>query len=221
MQVQVFTEDHRESTVRGVAEAARVFRDRNPSDKVRLRLASGGIAVQAATSEVLEAAEMPMLLWPLAAIAVLALLAWRDWRGALACSAPPALATLSGYALMAAAGIGVTTATLPILALAIGIGSTFSFYLWDNLYRNLAHCADFAQAWRQAVQRVGAGVSCMALALALSASIWWFSAIAAQAEAGRLLTLLIPIHGVLALTLLPAIACLLGAGPSRRERGNA
>ncbi len=217
MQVQVFTDDHRGETVRSVTAAAREFRDQNPSKKVRLRLASGGIAVQAATNEVLAAAEKPMLLWPLAAIVILALVAWRDWRAALACAAPQLLATGLGYAFMATAGIGVTTATLPMVALGIGLGSTFSFYLWDNLERDLGNGIDLSAAWRQALQRCGGGVICMALALTLTCAIWWFSGITAQAEAGRLLTLLVPLHAVLSLTLLPAMARLLGAGPISRR----
>ena len=218
MQVQVFTDDHREQTVRAVTDAARAFREMNPSDRIQLRLASGGVAVQAATNEVLEDAERPMLLWPLAAILILALVAWRDWRAALACCAPHVLATGLGYAFMATAGIGVMTSTLPILALSIGIGSIFSFYLWDNLRWGLAQGIDLPEAWRTALHRVGGGVICMALALALTSSVWWFSAITAQAEAGRLLTLLIPVHALLALTLLPALAFLLGARPTPGER---
>jgi len=213
MQVQVFTEDHREQTVRAVTAAARSFREQNPSDRIRLRLASGGIAVQAATDEVLASAELPILLWPLAAILVLALLAWRDWRAALACCAPHALATGLGYAFMATAGIGVTTSTLPMLALSIGIGSTFSFYLWNSLHQELERGVDLPAAWRQALRNSGPAMICMALALALTASVWWFSTITALAEAGRLLTLLLPVHGILALTLLPAIAALLGTRP--------
>jgi predicted RND superfamily exporter protein len=213
MQVQVFTDDHGERTVRAVADAARGFRDNNPSEKVRLRLASGGLAVQAANNEVLADVEQPMLLWPLAAIVILALFAWRDWRAALACTAPHVLATALGYAFMARSGIGVTTSALPILVLGIGMGSTFSFYLWDNLRRGLTRGIDLAESWRDALQRCGGGVVCMALALTLTSAIWWFSSITAQAEAGRLLALLIPLHALLSLTLLPAMATVTGTGP--------
>lgn len=213
MQVQVFTDNHRGETVRAVTAAARTFRDQNPSDKVRLRLASGGLAIQAATNEVLARAEKPMLVWPLAAIWVLALIAWRDWRAGLACLAPQMLATGLVYAFMATMGIGVTTTTLPVVALGTGLGSTFSFYLWDNLRRGLVEGVDLSGAWGQALQRCGGGVFCMALALTLTSAVWWFSTIAAQAEAGRLLTLLIPLHVLLSLTLLPAMAQLLNGRP--------
>ena len=38
-----------------------------------------------------------------------------------------------------------------------------------------------------------------------------------HAEMGRLLALLLLVQGLLALTLLPALAALLGAGPAHRE----
>jgi predicted RND superfamily exporter protein len=218
MLVQVFTNDHQDQTVRRVVAAARAFRDENPSDRIQPRLASGGIAVQAATSEVLEAAEWPMLLWPLTAAFVLATLAWGTWRAALACYAPLALGTLLGYAFMTQMGIGVTTSTLPVLAVGIGIGSTFVFYLWDRLRQGLAQGADLADAWQQTLRQAGGAVVCMALTLALGAAVWRFSALTLQAEMGRLLTFLLLVHGLLALTLPPALAALLGAGSPHRDR---
>jgi len=218
MMVQVFTHDHEEQTIRRVTSAAEAFRDANPSDPVNLRLASGGIAVQAATNDVLEAAERPMLLWALAAAFVLATLAWRDWRASLACCAPLVLGTLLGYAFMTQLGIGVMTSTLAALALGIGIGSTFAFYLWDRLRHALARGADLPEAWRQTLQQAGGAVVCMALTLALGAAVWWFSAIALHAEMGRLLALLLLVQGLLALTALPALAALLGVRSPHRER---
>ena len=218
MIVQVFTHDHKEQTVRQVTDAARAFRDQNPSDRIRLRLASGGIAVQVATNEVLETAARPMLLWTLAAVLIMALLAWRDWRGALACGATLVLGTLLGCAFMAQLGIGVMTSTLPVLALGIGIGSTFSFYLWDRLRQDLVQGADLPEAWLQTLRQSGGAVICMALTLALGSAVWWFSAITLQAEIGRLLALLLLAHGLLALTLLPALAFLLGARSPHGDR---
>lgn len=219
MRVQVFTDDHEDRTVRRVTAAARAFRDQNPSDRIRLRLASGGIAVQVATNEVLEAAEGPMLLWTFAAALLLAMLAWRDWRAALSCCAPLVLGTLLGYAFMTQLGIGVMTSTLPVLALGIGIGSTFGFYLWDRLRRGLAEGADLPDAWRQTLRQIGGAVIGMTLFLALGSVVWWFSAITAQAETGRLLAFLLLVHGLLALTVLPAVAVILGvSSPHPRRR---
>jgi len=211
MMVQVFTDDHAEQTVSRVTVAAQAFRDQNPSDRIKLRLASGGIAVQAATNEVLKAAERPMLLWTFAAALLLALLGWQSWRAALACVAPLALGTLLGYAFMTWLGIGVMTSTLPVLVLGIGIGSTFVFYLWDRLHHELSHGADLAEAWRQTLRKAGGAVICMALTLTFAVAVWWFSAITLQAETGRMLTFLLPLHSLLALTVMPAIAALLGA----------
>jgi len=220
--VQVFTDDHADQTVRRVTAAARAFRDQNPSDRIRLRLASGGIAVQAATNDVLEVAERPMLLWTGAAAFLLALLGWRSWRAALACCAPLVLGTLLGYAFMTWLGIGVMTSTLPVLVLGIGIGSTFAFYLCERLHQELAQGADLPAAWRRTLRQTGPAVICMALTLALGCAVWSFSAITGQAETGRLLAFLLPLHGLLALTVLPAVAVMLGVrAPNSRWRNEA
>jgi hypothetical protein len=60
----------------------------------------------------------------------------------------------------------------------------------------------------------------MALTLALGCAVWSFSAITGQAETGRLLAFLLPVHGLLALTVLPAVAVLLGVRPPNSRRRN-
>jgi predicted RND superfamily exporter protein len=127
------------------------------------------------------------------------------------------LGTLLGYAFMTRLGIGVMTSTLPVLAVGIGLGSVFVFYLGDRLSDSLAQGADLPQAWQRTLRQAGGPVVCMALTLALGAGVWWFSAITLQAEMGRLLAFLLLVHALLALTALPALAALLGVGPAQRE----
>src|SRR6266542_4287554 len=78
--------------------------------------------VQAATNEVLETTELPMMLYVYATIVVLVLVTYRDWRAMVACCLPLTLATLLGYWFMKELSIGLTVATLPVMVLAVGIG---------------------------------------------------------------------------------------------------
>ena len=53
-----------------------------------IRLASGNVGVQAATNEVLETTELPMMLYVYLTIVALVFLTYRDWRAMLACCLP-------------------------------------------------------------------------------------------------------------------------------------
>ena len=100
--------------------AVKVYRDTNPFPGVTVRLASGNAGVQAATNEVVEHSELPMMLYVYATILVLVFLVYRDWRAMIACCVPLTLATFLGYWFMKSLDIGLTVATLPVMVLGGG-----------------------------------------------------------------------------------------------------
>jgi len=59
--VIVFLADHKADTLRRVTAAVEEFAAAHPSDKVKLRLAGGNAGVMAATNEVVEAAQFPIV----------------------------------------------------------------------------------------------------------------------------------------------------------------
>jgi hypothetical protein len=101
-----------------------------------------------ATNEEIEARELPMMLYVYAAIMILVLLAYRDWRAMLACCVPLTVATFLGYWFMKTLDIGLTVATLPVMVLATGIGVDYAFYIYNRLLIHLS---------RPSPMKVGAG----------------------------------------------------------------
>ncbi|HEY1150639.1 MAG TPA: MMPL family transporter, partial [Pseudoduganella sp.] len=94
--VNLYLPDHRATTIKGVVAAVKAFRETNHLDGVAVRLASGNAGVQAATNEVLEASEAPMMAYVYAAILILVFIAYRDWRAMVACCLPLTVATWIG-----------------------------------------------------------------------------------------------------------------------------
>ena len=94
--VNLYLTDHKASTIKEVVAAVKAYRDANPFPGVTVRLASGNAGVQAATNEVLEATELPMMLYVYATIVVLVFLTYRDWRAVVACCLPLTLAAANG-----------------------------------------------------------------------------------------------------------------------------
>ncbi len=208
MPVQIFTADHRATTIRRVIDAAKAYAANNHSEPCRFRLASGNLAVMAATNEVVAAAQLPVLLYVYAAIGGLAGLAFRSVRAAFCIVLPLGLVSVLIYALMAVLHIGLTVSTLPVAALAVGIGVDYGIYLYAHLESCRRQGLELGEAWRQTLGVTGRSVLLTGLALAIAVGSWAFSALQFQADMGLLLAFAFLANLLSALVLLPALACL-------------
>jgi predicted RND superfamily exporter protein len=204
--VNLYLPDHRSTTIGGVVSAVKQFRDANRLDGVAIRLASGNAGVLAATNEVLEASELPMMLYVYAAILVLVFLVYRDWRAMIACCLPLTVATWIGYWFMKKLEIGLTVATLPVMVLAVGIGVDYAFYIYNRLQVQLANGLAFAEAQQVALKETGLATIFTAITLSIGVATWTFSSLKFQADMGALLTFMFLVNMVMAITLLPAFA---------------
>jgi hypothetical protein len=205
--VNLYLADHKASTIKAVVEAVQRFRREHPAGQgVSVRLASGNAGVQAATNEVVETSELPMMLYVYLTILVLVFVVYRDWRAMLACCLPLTLATFLGYWFMKGLDIGLTVATLPVMVLAVGIGVDYAFYIYNRLQLHLAHGENIVVAFKQALQEVGIATIFTAITLSVGVATWSFSALKFQADMGLLLTFMFMINMVMAITLLTALA---------------
>lgn len=215
--VNIFMADHKAATIKAVIAAVRQFREREKLDGVQVRLASGNVGVQAATNEVLETTELPMMLYVYATIIALVFLTYRDWRAMVACCLPLALATFLGYWFMKELDIGLTVATLPVMVLAVGIGVDYAFYIYNRLQIYLAQGVDIATAFKQALMETGIATIFTAITLSIGVATWSFSVLKFQADMGLLLTFMFMVNMVMAITLLPALAVMIDVLIPRRR----
>lgn len=218
MPVYAFTADHKAETIKAAVAAVREFRDQHPMEGVRLRLASGNVGVMAAINEVLEASELPMMLWVYAAIMALVLVTYRDWRAMICCCVPLALATLLGYWFMRELGIGLKVSTMPVMVLAVGLGVDYAFYIYSRLQVHLAEGLDMTASFRRTLTETGTAVIFTAITLAIGVATWAFSDLKFQADMGILLAFMFMINMVMAVTLLPALAVVIDLAIPRRRR---
>jgi hypothetical protein len=215
--VHLYLADHKATTIKAVAGAVQAFRAENPNDKVKVRLASGNVGVQAATNEVLESTELPMMLYVYATIVALVFFTYRDWRAMLACCLPLTLATFLGYWFMKELEIGLTVATLPVMVLAVGIGVDYAFYIYNRLQIYLAAGNDIVTSFKQALRETGIATIFTALTLSVGVATWSFSELKFQADMGLLLTFMFMINMLMAMTLLPALAVMIDVLIPRRR----
>ena len=165
----------------------------------------------AATNQVVEAAQVPMLLYIYAAIVLLCVLTFRSLRATLCIVLPLGLVSVLVYALMSLLEIGLKVSTLPVAALGVGIGVDYGIYLFARLHGLLAAGRALPDAYLETLRSTGNAVLLTGLTLAVGVSTWIFSALQFQADMGLLLAFMFLGNMLGALILLPSLAALVYA----------
>ena len=207
--VMVFLEDHKAETLRRVVAAVKAFDKKHGTEKARFRLAGGNAGVMAATNEVVDAAQFPILIYVYAAVALLCLASYRSFRAVLCIVLPLALVSVLAHSLMHAMEIGLKTSTLPVVALGVGEGVDYGIYLFSCFIAQRRKGLSFAEAMDATMTQVGSAVVFTGLTLSVGVGTWAFSALQFQADMGILLMFMFLMNMVFAILLLPAIARLL------------
>jgi len=207
--VMVFLEDHKAETLRRIVAAVKSFNEKNGTDKTQFRLAGGNAGVMAATNEVVDAAQFPILIYVYAAVVLLCLASYRSFRAVLCIVLPLALVSVLAHSLMHTMEIGLKTSTLPVVALGVGEGVDYGIYLFSCFIAQRRKGLSFAEAMDATMMQVGSAVVFTGLTLSVGVGTWAFSALQFQADMGILLMFMFLMNMVFAILLLPAIARLL------------
>ena len=215
MPMLVFTTDHRAETIDAITRTVEDFRALYAAEQaeqgvaeppLNIALAGGNVGVMAATNAVIRAEEKPVLLWVYAAVGLMCWLSFRS-IGSLACVMTPlAIVSFAAYALMAWLEIGLKVATLPVTALAVGIGIDFGIYSYSVLEGHLRAGLALPQAWLRTLQQTGKAVVFTGLALSAGVVTWMLSDLQFQRDMGVLLTFMFLANMLGAILLLPALA---------------
>ena len=213
LSLYVYLQNHKAETLERVVAAVEDFIARQPQSNVRFMLAAGSAGIDAATNIVVKQALREMLLWVYGAVLLLCWLTFRSWRATLVAVLPLVLTSILCEALMVLLGMGVKVATLPVVALGVGIGVDYALYVLAVMLSRLRAGESLEDAYRQALQFTGRVVMLTGLTLALAVGTWVFSPIKFQADMGLLLAFMFVWNMVGALVLLPALARWLLAGP--------
>jgi len=140
---------------------------------------------------------------------IVALLVWWEfasWRVALCIMIPLYITSVIGEAIMAQLGLGVKVATMPVIALGVGIGVDYGIYIYNKIDNYLDAGLPFKEAYLQTLQTTGAAVALTAIMLAIGVFTWVFSTIKFQADMGLLLVFMFIWNMVGAIILLPVLA---------------
>ena len=202
----VFLEDHKAETLSTAVAAVEDFAAKNNTDEHQFLLAAGNAGIEAATNDVISASETMMLIAVYSAVIIMCLITFRSFAATACVILPLVLTSVLGNALMAWMGIGVKVATLPVIALGVGIGVDYGIYIYSRLETFLRMGMPLQEAYYQTLKSTGKAVLFTGVCLAIGVATWMFSAIKFQADMGLMLTFMFLWNMFGAIWLLPALA---------------
>jgi predicted RND superfamily exporter protein len=206
--ISVFLADHKAATLNQVVSSVETFSKQYQLPDHEVLLAGGNAGVEAATNQVIEVANHRMLALVLAIVGLMVWWEFRAWRVTVSLVLPLYLSAILCEALMAQIGMGVKIATLPVIALGVGIGVDYGIYLYSRLHGFLRQGLGLEAAYFETLKSTGTAVAFTGFTLALGVAPWLFSSIKFQADMGLLLTLLFLWNMLGALLLMPALVAL-------------
>ena len=217
MPVIAYLSDHRAETLdRVVAESAR-FAEEHSTPERQFLLAAGNAGIEAATNIVVKKAWTEMLIYVYLAVIALCFITFRNWRAVVVAIVPLILTSILCEALMVMLGIGVKVATLPVIALGVGIGVDYALYLLSIQLAQQRAGASLAVAYKRSIQFVGKVVALVGITLAAGVVTWAWSPIKFQADMGILLTFMFLWNMIGALILIPALSHFLLRTPAQAK----
>ncbi|KFE54942.1 efflux RND transporter permease subunit [Pseudomonas syringae] len=202
----IFLNDHKAETLDRAVHAVQTFADENNREGLEFLLAAGNAGIEAATNEVIKHSELTILVLVYVCVAAMCMITFRSWAATLCIVLPLVLTSVLGNALMAFMGIGVKVATLPVVALGVGIGVDYGIYIYSRLESFLRAGLPLQEAYYETLKSTGKAVLFTGLCLAIGVCTWIFSAIKFQADMGLMLTFMLLWNMFGALWLLPALA---------------
>jgi predicted RND superfamily exporter protein len=206
--VYVSLTDHKAGTLNAVVNSVQSFiaNPAHQSSDYKISLAGGNAGIAAATNIVIAQANAQMLYLVYAAVIIFCFITFRSWRAVLCAVLPLMLTSALAQALMVWLGIGTKVATLPVIALGVGIGVDYALYVLSIVLKQLRQGASLSQAYHHTLLFTGKVVLLTGATLAAGVGTWAFAPIKFQADMGLLLSFMFIWNMLGALILIPSLA---------------
>lgn len=204
--IYAYLRDHKAETLERVVKFSESFAGENDTVDVKFILAAGSAGIEAATNIVVKEAWTKMLFLVYGSVIVLCFITFRSWRAVVVAVLPLIFTSVLAEALMVALGMGVKVATLPVIALGVGIGVDYALYILSITLAQLREGKSLSEAYYRSLLFTGKVVMLTGMTLAIGVVTWVASPIKFQADMGILLAFMFLWNMLGALILLPALA---------------
>ena len=217
--IYVSLSDHKSATLDSVVSIVQHFiaDPHNQGPQLKIELAGGNAGIEAATNIVIRRANVQMLYLVYAAVIVFCFVTFRSWRAVICAVLPLILTSILSQALMVLMHIGIKVATLPVIALGVGIGVDYALYVLSICIRYVEMGESLSYAYHRTLLFTGRVVLLTGFTLAAGVVTWIFAPIRFQADMGLLLAFMFLWNMFGALVLLPALATFLLKVPTSND----
>jgi len=221
--VTLFFRDHQGDTIRNAVARINQFVTANPLADGAYLLAGGLVGVLAAVNEVILAGQIEAIALALLFLLILCALTYRSLAAGTFFMIPVVLSNTLTFSYMAYHGIGLNINTLPVVALGIGLGVDYSFYVVDAIREDMRQHGRLDEAIVHSLKSAGMGVLTTVLTLVVGVSLWAMSSLRLQAEMAALIAIWLSISAAASLVLMPALVYvfrptfIVGRAPALRE----
>jgi predicted RND superfamily exporter protein len=203
--------DHKADTVARILQTAETYARANNTEKgaaepVQFLLAAGSAGIEAATNIEVQKSIITMYLAVYGSTALLCLITFRSLRATAVALIPLVITTLLCKALMVWLGIGLKVATLPVIAVGVGVGVDYALYLLSVQLACQRRGDSLRAAYRRSLDFTGKVVALVGMTMAAGVVTWAWSPIKFQADMGILLTFMFLWNMLGALVLTPALS---------------
>ena len=205
--VVLFFRDRQGETLRQATYQIRRYIEENPLEGVDVRLAGGSLGIIAAVNEILLSDQIEAIALALLVVILSCLAVYRSSASGIFFIVPVLISNVVTFAFMAWQGIGMSISTLPVVALGIGLGVDYAFYIVDSVkeYLEKDPGADPMEAIRQSLFSAGRGVLLTSVTLAAGVLFWSLSSLRFQAEMGTLIGLWLLVSAFTSLFVMPSL----------------
>ncbi|WP_420467498.1 efflux RND transporter permease subunit [Panacagrimonas sp.] len=212
--VTLFYRDNKQGTVDAALATARAAVEAVGGvdhDDVRIRIASGNIALQEAMNKVVERYHWILLGLCAGAIFIIASFAYRSMFAALILLVPVAMSNYFLTATMHLMGIGLDINSVMVAVLGVGVGIDYGIYLLSRICEEYtAQGNDWGRAITESLTTTGKAIMFTATIMLIGILPWYFlSDLKFMADMGLLLAAIMLINMVLALMMLPLLVWLI------------
>ncbi len=204
--VVLFLDDHKAETLDRITAAVARFAEQNNTNTIKFKMAAGTAGIEAATNQEIAKSQTRMLVLVYSVVSCLLFVTFRSIASVICIIVPLVLTSILCQALMSLLGIGVKVATLPVIALGVGIGVDYGIYVYSRFEAYLKQGMALSEAYNMAFRVTGKAVAFTGATLAVGVFTWIFSPIKFQADMGILLTFMFLWNMIGTLWLLPALA---------------
>ncbi|MFC5510115.1 RND family transporter [Massilia jejuensis] len=206
-----YLSDHKADTVARILKTAETYAAANntapgAAEPVQFLLAAGSAGIEAATNIEVQKSIVTMYLAVYGSTALLCLITFRSLRATIVALIPLVITTLLCKALMVWLGIGLKVATLPVIAVGVGVGVDYALYLLSVQLACQRRGDSLRAAYRRSLDFTGRVVALVGMTMAAGVVTWAWSPIKFQADMGILLTFMFLWNMLGALILTPALS---------------